>query len=158
MPMELVPLRRKLSLRKRHRRPASTSTRGRSVDRPVVATVTGMGTALATRGTERLLAATAVDRVVVVGITGAVDDATPIGSLVRPEVVVDGSHRGPIPAGSRSARALPVGTMWTSDSLITDADALAGLRAQGVVAWTWRRRPSPLSASAAASPGRWSGP
>ncbi|MGD0313863.1 MAG: hypothetical protein ABSC90_15530 [Acidimicrobiales bacterium] len=132
MPMELVPLRRKLSLRKRQLAGLDVYE-GSLGPRPVVATVTGMGTALATQGTERLLAATAVDQVVVVGITGALDQATPIGSLVRPEVVVDGATGAefrPQPLG----RALPAGKMWTSDSMITDAEALSGLRAQGVVA------------------------
>ncbi len=131
MPMELGPLRRKLSLQ-RHRQAGLDLYEGRLGDRSVVATVTGMGTALATRGVERLLAATPVDRAVVVGITGAVDDVTPIGSLIRPVAVVDGTTGArflPVPLGP----GVPVGTMWTSDSLVTDAGTLAGLRAQGVV-------------------------
>ena len=48
-----------------------------------------MGTKLATEATERLLDATPVDRVVVVGITGAVENETPIGTLILPEVVVN---------------------------------------------------------------------
>jgi nucleoside phosphorylase len=130
--MELSPLRRKLSLRKRQLVGLHVYE-GSLGPRPVVATVTGMGTALASRGTERLLAAAPVDQVVVVCITGALDDVTPIGSLVRPDVVVDGATGAefrPVPLG----RAAPTGTMWTSDSMITDADALAGLRARGVVA------------------------
>jgi len=129
MPMELVPLTRALSLE----RPGDSETWvGRLGERPVVAVVTGMGTALATAGVERLLAGTAVERVVVVGITGAVHDETPIGTLIRPSVVVDGASGTefrPTPLGPDPAQ----GVMWTSDSLITDADTLGRLRDTGVV-------------------------
>ena len=50
-----------------------------------------MGTELAAAGMERLLDAVTPERVVVVGITGAVEDETPIGALVLPERVVDGA-------------------------------------------------------------------
>jgi nucleoside phosphorylase len=131
MPMELVPLTRDLGL-------VETDVDGQTVhtgqvgERDVVAVVTGMGTDFATRGTERLLDAFAVDRVVVVGITGALEDETPIGTLVMPAVVVHG------PSG-REHRHEPIGDhahagqMWTSDELITDADRLVALRARGVV-------------------------
>ena len=59
--------------------------------RPVVAIVTGMGTELATAARPRLLDAMQVERVVVVGITGAVENETPIGTLVLPELVVNGA-------------------------------------------------------------------
>jgi adenosylhomocysteine nucleosidase len=68
----------------------------------------------------------------VVGITGAVENATPIGMLILPEAVVDGAtgaeHR-PAPLGDGAAQ----GKMWTTDTLITDPDAISRLRAQGVV-------------------------
>jgi nucleoside phosphorylase len=99
----------------------------------VVAIVTGMGTHLATTGVERLLDALEVERVVVVGITGAIQPESEIGELVLPEAVVDGDtgtefHPQPLGVGRSS------GKMWTSDALITDPDAVAGLRADGVVA------------------------
>jgi adenosylhomocysteine nucleosidase len=131
MPMELRPLQRKLSLQK-------TQISGVKVyegalgARDVVAIVTGMGTKLATRGVERLLDAVEVGRVVVVGITGAVDNVTPIGTLIRPEVVVNsatGVEYRPEPLGEGTPR----GKMWTGDTLITQLDIIAGLRAQGVV-------------------------
>ena len=132
MPMEVKPLVRKLALRPRDiggmRVHAGTL---RSHD--VVAIVTGMGTGLARAGLERLLGATSVDRVVVVGITGALEDETPIGALVLPEVVVDGAtgaERRPAPLGAGPH----AGAMWTSDSLTTDPAVLADLRARGVVA------------------------
>lgn len=131
MPMELRPLRRRLDLR-RATIGGIECYRGHLGGRDVVAVVTGMGTALAADATERLLDAAAVEQVVVVGITGAIDDVTPIGTVVVPEVVVHagtGSEHRPTPMGD----APPHGTMWTTDDLITDADALAALRARGVV-------------------------
>jgi adenosylhomocysteine nucleosidase len=131
MPMELSPLKRKLSLKKT--RVASLEAHTGSFEgRPVVAIVTGMGTALATAGAERLLEAFEVERVVVVGITGAVENDTPIGTLVLPEVVVNsatGAEYRPEPLGQGEAS----GTMWTTDVLITDPEVIAGLRADGVV-------------------------
>ena len=98
----------------------------------VVGIVTGMGTELASAGTTRLLDAVAVERVVVVGITGAVENETPIGTLILPELVVNGATGAeyrPAPLGEGS----PAGTMWTTDTLITDLDEIAALRARGVV-------------------------
>ncbi|MBV8950688.1 MAG: hypothetical protein JOZ99_07425, partial [Actinobacteria bacterium] len=77
MPMELRPVVKKLSLRK-------TTVGGRTIwrgtldGRDVAAIQTGMGTPLAKAAIERLLEAYDVERVVVVGITGAVENVTPI--------------------------------------------------------------------------------
>jgi nucleoside phosphorylase len=98
----------------------------------VVVTVTGMGTALARGGTAQLLADGGIDRVVVVGITGALENETPIGTLVNPELVVNestGASFRPTPLLDGTQR----GTMWTTDRLITDPETLAELRAKGVV-------------------------
>jgi nucleoside phosphorylase len=131
MPMELRPLARKLSLH-RTRVGGVTVSSGTLGDREVVAIVTGMGPKLATEATCRLLDAVPVERVIVVGITGAVENDTPIGTLVRPEAVVDGAtgaeHR-PAPLGDGTAK----GKMWTTETLITDPEIISGLRAQGVV-------------------------
>jgi nucleoside phosphorylase len=131
MPMELRPLARKLSLH-RTQIGGMTVSSGTLDGREVVAIVTGMGPKLATEATERLLDAVNIDRVLVVGITGAVENVTPIGTLVLPEAVVDGAtgveHR---PAPLREGTAQ--GKMWTSAELITDQDRIAGLRAKGVV-------------------------
>lgn len=129
--MEATPLRRRLSLIKTRLGPLPAFT-GLLGTRPVVVVVTGMGTALAAAGTEHLLAARTVERVVVVGITGAIRDETPLGALIRPEVVVDGAtgrRYRPDPLGEGRAE----GAMWTSDELITDPLALADLRGQDVV-------------------------
>jgi adenosylhomocysteine nucleosidase len=128
MPMELRPLARLLGLRRE-----GAAHTGSLDGRPVVAVVTGMGTRLAAERTARLLAGEAVpEQVVVVGITGAVDDESPIGALVVPERVVDGAtgrehhHR---PPGTAAAH----GVLWTTTGM-TAPDELPALRARGVVA------------------------
>jgi len=131
MPMEVKPLVRRLALR-RTQLGGSSAHEGTLDGRRVVAIVTGMGTTLARDGTERLLDAVGVDRVVVVGITGAVEDETPIGTLMLPEVVVDAATRTehrPAPLGEGT----PHGKMWTGDDLTTDGDVVAELRDAGVV-------------------------
>jgi nucleoside phosphorylase len=132
MPMELVPLTRDLQL-------TETEVGGVAVqvgslgDREVVAIVTGMGTELARAGMERLLDTVPVEHVFVVGITGALENETPIGTLVLPEIVVDsatGREHQPTRLGDAEHR----GRMWTTDQLTTDLEVLAELCAQGVVA------------------------
>jgi len=130
MPLELKPLKRKLSLKKTvigSRRVYA----GTLVDREVVAIVTGIGSHLAGEGVERLALAIDIEHVVVVGITGAVDNDTPIGALVRPAVVVNGAT-GAEYRPHRLGGGHPTGKMWTSDELITDLDVIARLRADGV--------------------------
>jgi adenosylhomocysteine nucleosidase len=131
MPMELKPLMKRLGLEKSEIEgvPVRSGTIG---DRSVVAIVTGMGTKLAREGTQRLLDAIDVDEVVVVGITGAVEDATPIGTLMIPEVVVNSATGAEFRPGPR-AGGTPKGKMWTTDGLTTDLTVLAELRAKGVV-------------------------
>jgi adenosylhomocysteine nucleosidase len=132
MPMELTPLQRDLSLTETDVDGFSVHT-GRLGERDVVAVVTGMGTALATAGIEALLDRYDVDHVLVVGITGALEDETPMGTLVLPEIVVDsatGREHRPTRIGDTEHH----GRMWTTDTLTTDLDVLAELHAQGVVA------------------------
>ena len=131
MPMELKPLVKRLSLRK-DRVGGVELHSGTLGNREVVAIVTGMGTKLAAAATERLLDAVEIERVVVVGITGAVENDTPIGTLILPEVVVNsvtGSEHRPAPLGGGT----PHGKMWTTDLINSDLDEIARLRAQGVV-------------------------
>jgi adenosylhomocysteine nucleosidase len=99
----------------------------------VVATTTGIGTALATSATERLLGLAEFDRVMVVGIAGGVGPSVDIGDIVIPEVVVDG------PSGTEYRPAPidgppPRGSIVTSDDFIVDPDKLARLIANGVIA------------------------
>jgi adenosylhomocysteine nucleosidase len=99
----------------------------------IVATTTGIGTALATSATERLLDLGPFDHVMVVGIAGGVGPSVDIGDLVIPEVVVDGTtgiEYRPAPIDAPAAR----GSIVTSDDFIVDPERLAKLIAQGVIA------------------------
>ncbi len=131
MPMELTPLARDLELNETSEG-GRTVHRGRLGDREVVAIVTGMGPELAARGIEALLDVFAVDHVLVVGITGALENETPIGTVVLPEIVVDS-------ASGREHRHVPIGDaahegrMLTTHGLTTELDVLAALRDEGVV-------------------------
>ena len=92
MPIELAPF----AERSRSSRPRSAASRPRrnAGGRDVVAIVTGMGIELrAPKARTRLLDAVPVERVVVVGITGALENETPIGTLILPEVVVQQRDR-----------------------------------------------------------------
>ena len=131
MPLELKPFTKRLdlTLTSLGGLPAHTGTLD---GRPVVAAVTGIGTALAASTTERVIAAVAPSRIVMVGIAGAVDDETPIGAVVVPERVVDAaSGRSHTPA--RLPGRPPHGALWTTDTITTAPD-LPALRADGVVA------------------------
>lgn len=130
MPMELTPLAQRLGL---HRTDVQglTVRSGSLGHHRVVALATGMGTTLASRSTETLLDAVDADRVLVFGITGAVDDHTPIGTVVHPALVVHsetGSEHRPEQLGDDPAH----GTMWTTN-VITRAEELPALRARGVI-------------------------
>jgi adenosylhomocysteine nucleosidase len=132
MPMELRPLRRRLSLKK-DRVGSLVVYRGSLDGRSVVAIATGMGARLAIEGLEGLVEAIEVARIIVVGVTGGLSAETAIGTLVLPEVVVNaatGAEFRPDRLGSGH----PSGKMWTSDELVTDPAAIADLRADGVVA------------------------
>ena len=131
MPMEIIPLKRKLSLEKTVLGSYEVYA-GTLDDRPVVAIVTGIGSKLAAEGVERLVEAIDIEQVIVVGITGAVDNKTPIGNVVLPTVVVNGTTGAeyrPKQLGGGS----PKGKMWTSDELTTDGDVIARMRANGVI-------------------------
>lgn len=130
MPMELRPLAKRLGLHKQVQE-GLTVRAGALEGRPVIAIATGMGTERGGQRTDELLDAVDVERVLVFGITGAVDDETPIGTVVHPERVVDagtGREHRPDPIDD----ALPRGAMWTTD-VITPASQLPALRARGVV-------------------------
>jgi adenosylhomocysteine nucleosidase len=132
MPMEIAPLKRKLSLERTVIDSIDVYT-GSLGDRPVVAVVTGIGSVLAADGVEHLIRTIDVEHVVVVGIAGAVDDETPIGTVVVPKIVVNGATGAayePLQMGGEDPR----GTMWTSDELITNLDVVAQLRVNGVIA------------------------
>ena len=99
----------------------------------IVATLTGIGTVLATGAIERLLGLGEFDRVMVVGVAGGVGPSVGIGDVVIPEVVVDGStgseyHPAPIDGPT------PRGSIHTSDDFIVDPERLAQLIGKGVIA------------------------
>jgi nucleoside phosphorylase len=99
----------------------------------VVATTTGIGTALATSATERLLGLGEFDRVLVVGVAGSVGPSLGIGDVVIPEIVIDGltlSEYRPAPIDGPSPR----GSIQTSDDFIVDPERLGQLLAKGVIA------------------------
>jgi adenosylhomocysteine nucleosidase len=146
MPMELRPLVRRGRLR-RTRTGSESVYSGYANGRQVVAIATGMGTELAASRTERLLTAVEVGHVIVFGIAGAVNDATALGTIIRPRTVIDGATGTEyVPtqltqttpqdtqATPQHAQATARGTIWTTDELITDPGVVAALRARGVVA------------------------
>ena len=124
MPMELAPLVKKLGLKR--------VSKQRAAGERVVALYTGMGTDLATKSTEALFADFPnIERVVVFGITGAVDDVTQIGDLIVPEKVRN-SETGEDFTPHDFNGHVPKGIMWTTN-VITPAHELPPLLAQGVV-------------------------
>lgn len=131
MPVELRPLTKRLGLRKTSVGGVALRS-GTHAGQDVVGIVTGMGTQLAQAGIERLLAAVTPAHVLVVGITGAVEDHTPIGALIQPERVVNSETNEEF-RPHRLGDATPHGTLWTTN-VITPPEELPALRARGVVA------------------------
>ena len=99
----------------------------------IVATPTGIGTALAISATERLLGLGEFDRVMVVGVAGSVGPSLGIGDVVIPEVVVDGNTGSEYRPASIDGPA-PRGTIHTSDDFIVDPERLGQLITKGVIA------------------------
>lgn len=129
---ELRPLRRPLSLHGPGGGGGELLT-GSLGGLAVVAAVTGIGTRAAARTAERVLELSEVDRLVVVGIAGAIAASVGVGDVVVPERVLDlatGREHRPTPLGNAPAR----GTLATSDALVVECDALARLERLGVVA------------------------
>lgn len=131
MPMEMRPLAKRLGLEKGE--VGGLKVRTGSLDgEPVLGHVTGMGPDLATKGMDRLLGAVRPERVVVFGITGAVEDETPIGTVMMPATVIDHAtgrtheHR---PPGGEATK----GALWTT-SVMTPPSELPRLIQQGVIA------------------------
>ena len=131
MPMEMRALAKRLDLKKEPRGDLEVRT-GTLDGEPVVGYVTGMGPELATKGMDRLLAAVRPERVVVFGITGAVENETPIGTVMMPATVIDHAtgrtHDHHPPGGEATA-----GALWTT-SVMTPPSELPGLIEKGVIA------------------------
>jgi adenosylhomocysteine nucleosidase len=131
MPMEMRALAKRLRLQKGQIGGLDLRT-GHLDGDPVVGHVTGMGPDLASRGIDRLLAAARPARVVVFGITGAVEDQTPIGTVMVPARVIDhatGRTHEHHPPG----RETTAGALWTTN-IMTPPSELPGLIDQGVIA------------------------
>lgn len=129
---ELRPLRRPLALRPRRGGDAAGFTGGLG-EVEVVAAIAGIGTRAAARSAERLLDRAPVERVLVVGIAGAIAPELGIGELVVPERVLDlasGREHRPAPLAGAAAR----GTLATCDALLTRPEEAAALARRGVVA------------------------
>jgi adenosylhomocysteine nucleosidase len=131
MPMELTPLVEKLSLTETKVGDVTVHS-GTLHGREVVGIVTGMGVDLATSGTHALLDAMPIDHVIVVGITGGMENETPIGTLIQPELVVH-SVTGVEYQPTHLGEGTPQGKMLTTVGLTSNADRMAELREQGVV-------------------------
>jgi adenosylhomocysteine nucleosidase len=130
MRQELAPLVRRLSLRRAETHTALYVGMAGRVE--IVAALTGIGTQAAAAAAERLLGATKLDHVMVVGIAGGVDADQPIGTLIAPEVVVDGTtghEYRPVQLGALPPR----GRLVTWDRLVTGLDEAAELKQSGVV-------------------------
>jgi adenosylhomocysteine nucleosidase len=101
-------------------------------DVEIVAVKIGMGTRAAAAATERVLDATTVDHVLVVGIAGGVVPGVEIGDMIFPSRVVDhASGAEYVPSGLAPGEAS--GTLLTSDEFIVDPLELDGLADRGVV-------------------------
>lgn len=93
-------------------------------DVEIVAVKIGMGSAAAAAATERLLDATSVDHVLVVGIAGGVVPEVEIGDMIFPSRVVDhASGTEYVPSGLAPGEAS--GTLLTSDEFFVDPGELA---------------------------------
>src|SRR5258708_4289829 len=86
MPSELRPLIKALDLQ-----PSDDVYIGTYAGHDVVAAKMGVGMTGASRTTERLLDRGDIDRVVVIGICGGLDETVPIASVLSPAVIVDGA-------------------------------------------------------------------
>lgn len=135
MPNELRPVVKMLGLQRTGEQGGMPVYGGSVGAIEVVATRTGIGPQLAHAATERLLASTAVDRVIVAGIAGGIEPVSAVGDLVVPEEVVDkatGQRFQATPAGD----VTPKGVIRTGDAADydLDSDEIAALRAAGVTA------------------------
>jgi adenosylhomocysteine nucleosidase len=121
------------ALRRHLRRPEAVkglgprAWRGSLADRPVLLLVTGDGPARAMAGVRQLLAKETPDRVVIIGVCGALVPGLGVGAVVCPDLVCRGntSWPEPLPSWSRTVRTRPGvrgGTLISVDQIITDPE------------------------------------
>lgn len=135
MPNELRPVVKMLELQRAGEQGGMPVYTGSTATTEVVATRTGIGPRLAQTATERLLASTAVDRVIVTGIAGGIEPVSAVGDLIVPAEVVDGA------TGDRF-RSTPVGDVVLDGVIRTgdgadyelDATEIARMRDAGITA------------------------
>src|SRR5438270_10526433 len=133
MPMELAPLRRRMTNRRPIPELGPRAVAGRVAGVEIVAITVGVGTRAAVEATERLLRSVSVPHVLVVGIAGASAPHLRVGDVVVPETVIHG------PSDARYTSTLVagtdrMGTILTSDDLLVDAEAVATLHRRGITA------------------------
>lgn len=125
MPSELRPFVQSLGLR----REGDLYT-GEADGQRVVATTMGVGMKGATRTAERMLQSDDIDRLIVIGIAGGVDTTLPIGTVLTPEVVVDGASH----AEYRPPAWAPIegrGRIVTYDDFDAEIEVMAKIQADG---------------------------
>ncbi|EUA35772.1 phosphorylase superfamily protein [Mycobacterium xenopi 3993] len=127
-------------------------------EHPTIAIVTGIGTAqahaaTAQAATAQLLDTVKVEWVIVVGISGAIDNQTPIGTLVLPELVVSGADCSQYrPSRFASAMLMARCGPPTACSSIREFMPTCGTEAWCLL--TWKPRRSRRCANSGACPGR----
>src|ERR1700722_20002857 len=137
MRSELQPIIKLLSLKLSNKRSATGGAslyKGRVGRTEVTATTIGVGPAAARRATEQILrqriqTGVPVDHVIVCGIAGGVAHDQEIGSMVVPDLVVDGTTRAefrPDVLGGVPAE----GTILTVGELVLDPVVIDGLVAE----------------------------
>ena len=138
MRIELLAVARTFRLQRAAATGAVPSHTGRLPDGTEVgAVMIGVGTAAARAATERMLTTPGVEveRVIVVGVAGGIDEGLSIADVVVPEAVVDAATGTARAATALAAGPLArAGRMLTSDDLLTGADNLSRLRAEGYIA------------------------
>jgi adenosylhomocysteine nucleosidase len=132
MRSELRPIVKRLSL-KRSAAPGDSVYEGRAGPVDVVAATIGVGPEVAARTTERLLGSGSFDHVVVSGIAGAIGKGLRIGDVLVPEKIVDAATKAEYHPSPMEGVELK-GTILTTAELITDPEAVEGLRRSGVEA------------------------
>jgi adenosylhomocysteine nucleosidase len=132
MPSELRPLARAASLRPGRLGDLSVQF-GTIGAANVVATTSGIGMRAAAAVTERLLDASSISHLIVVGIAGGVGDTVSIGDVIVPEAVIDarnGSEYRPVSL----PHTTPRGLLQTSDEFVVGPEQVGRLAARGVIA------------------------
>jgi adenosylhomocysteine nucleosidase len=133
MPMELAPLRRRMTNRRLIPELGPRAVTGQVASVAIVATTVGVGTRAAVEATERLLRSVSVPLVVVVGIAGASAPHLRVGDVVVPETVIHGPSDAPYTSTALGGTDR-MGTILTSDDLLVDAEAVAALHRRGITA------------------------